>query len=93
MAQVAGGVGIVEDITERKQAEQERARLFREAQEAVRVREDFLTIASHELKTPLTPLSLRLASLRAPAGARRARGPLDPAPRPPAPAAPHLAHQ
>jgi two-component system sensor histidine kinase VicK len=60
--QVAGGVGIVEDITERKQAEQESARLFREAQEAVRVREDFLTIVSHELKTPLTPLSLRLAS-------------------------------
>jgi two-component system sensor histidine kinase VicK len=61
--QVAGGVGIVEDITERKQVEQERTRLFHEAQEAVRVREDFLTIASHELKTPLTPLSLRLANL------------------------------
>ncbi len=60
--QVAGGVGIVEDITERKLAEQERSRLFREAQEAVRLREDFLTIVSHELKTPLTPLSLRLAS-------------------------------
>lgn len=58
------GLGtVVEDITERKQAEQERTRLFREAQDAVRVREDFLTIASHELKTPLTPLSLRLASL------------------------------
>ncbi|KFE71034.1 ATP-binding protein [Hyalangium minutum] len=61
--QVAGGVGIVEDITERKKVEREHARLFREAQEAVRVREDFLTIASHELKTPLTPLSLRLANL------------------------------
>ncbi|MBN1206762.1 MAG: PAS domain S-box protein [Myxococcaceae bacterium] len=58
------GVGaVVEEITARKQAEQERARLFREAQEAVRVRDDFLTIASHELKTPLTPLSLRLANL------------------------------
>lgn len=58
------GVGaLVEDITERKHAEEERARLYREAQEAVRVRDDFLTIASHELKTPLTPLSLRLASL------------------------------
>jgi PAS domain S-box-containing protein len=58
------GVGaVIEDITARKAAEQERARLFREAQEAVRVRDDFLTIASHELKTPLTPLSLRLANL------------------------------
>jgi PAS domain S-box-containing protein len=58
------GMGtVVEDITERMQAEQERGRLYREAQEAVRVRDDFLTIASHELKTPLTPLSLRLANL------------------------------
>jgi two-component system sensor histidine kinase VicK len=61
--QVNGGVGIIEDITERKKAEQERASLLREAEEAVRVREDFLTIASHELKTPLTPLALRLANL------------------------------
>ncbi|PTL80079.1 PAS domain-containing sensor histidine kinase [Vitiosangium sp. GDMCC 1.1324] len=58
-----GGVGIVEDVTEQRSAESERSRLFREAQEAIRVRDDFLTIASHELKTPLTPLSLRLASL------------------------------
>ncbi len=61
--QVEGGVGIVEDVTEQRSAEAERTRLFREAQEAIRVRDDFLTIASHELKTPLTPLSLRLASL------------------------------
>jgi two-component system sensor histidine kinase VicK len=74
--QVAGGVGIVEDITERKQAERELSRLFREAQEAVRVRDDFLTIASHELKTPLTPLSLRLATCER----RLERGePVDPA--------------
>ncbi|WP_375756144.1 PAS domain-containing protein [Corallococcus exercitus] len=58
------GVGVlVEDITERKRAEEERAHLYREAQEAIRVRDDFLSIASHELKTPLTPLSLRLATL------------------------------
>jgi hypothetical protein len=56
-------VAIVEDITEQRRAAAERERLFHEAQEAIRVRDDFLTIASHELKTPLTPLSLRLASL------------------------------
>jgi PAS domain S-box-containing protein len=60
---VDGGVGIVEDISERKLAEEERGRLYREAQEAIRVRDDFLSIASHELKTPLTPLSLRLATI------------------------------
>ncbi|NOJ95455.1 PAS domain S-box protein [Corallococcus coralloides] len=58
------GVGVlIEDITERRRAEEERAHLYREAQEAIRVRDDFLSIASHELKTPLTPLSLRLATL------------------------------
>jgi signal transduction histidine kinase len=37
---------------------------LREAREAVQVREDFLTIASHELKTPLTPLAARLSYMR-----------------------------
>jgi signal transduction histidine kinase len=40
----------------------ERAHLLREAQEAVAVREEFLSIASHELKTPLTSLKLQLQS-------------------------------
>ncbi|WP_163863415.1 PAS domain-containing sensor histidine kinase [Myxococcus eversor] len=58
------GVGVlVEDITRRKLAEEEREKLYHEAQQAIRVRDDFLSIASHELKTPLTPLSLRLATL------------------------------
>jgi PAS domain S-box-containing protein len=41
----------------------ENARLYDEAQEAVRVRDDFLSIASHELKTPLTPLQIHLQTL------------------------------
>jgi PAS domain S-box-containing protein len=58
------GLGImIEDVTDRRLADEERGRLYREAQEAIRVRDDFLSIASHELKTPLTPLSLRLATL------------------------------
>ncbi|MCI0570411.1 MAG: PAS domain-containing protein [Myxococcaceae bacterium] len=61
--EVVGVCTVVVDITERKRAEEERARLLKEAQDAVRVREDFLSIASHELKTPLTPLALRLRVL------------------------------
>jgi len=37
----------------------ENARLAREAQEAVRVRDQFIAIAAHELRTPLTSLRLQ----------------------------------
>lgn len=40
------------------------ARLYREAQEAIRARDEFLSIASHELRTPLTPLRLQVQALR-----------------------------
>ncbi|WNG40956.1 hybrid sensor histidine kinase/response regulator [Archangium violaceum] len=44
----------------RLRAEAERERLVVELREAVRLRDEFLSVASHELKTPLTPLALRL---------------------------------
>ena len=40
------------------------SRLYREAQEAIRLRDEFLSVASHELRTPLTPLNLKLGMLR-----------------------------
>jgi signal transduction histidine kinase len=42
----------------------ERERLLLEAQNAVRVRDDFMAIASHELKTPLTPLRTQVQMLQ-----------------------------
>jgi PAS domain S-box-containing protein len=60
---VAGVVSSFFDITERIRGEEERARLLREAQQAVRARDEFLSVASHELRTPLTPLHLKLHSL------------------------------
>jgi PAS domain S-box-containing protein len=58
-----GYIGSVIDITERKHAEAELERLYAgeqaarlEAEAALRVRDQFLSIASHELRTPLTAL-------------------------------------
>ena len=39
------------------------ARLFRKAQDAVRVREEFLSVAAHELHTPITSLHLMVQAL------------------------------
>ncbi|MBI2897289.1 MAG: GAF domain-containing protein [Deltaproteobacteria bacterium] len=53
-------VGFVLDLTERKRAERHIEALYREAREAIQVRDEFLSIASHELKTPVTSLQLHL---------------------------------
>src|SRR5919201_5048492 len=56
-------LAVLRDITDRKRAELERQQLFQEqvarvqAEEAVRERDEFLALASHELKTPAATLS------------------------------------
>lgn len=52
--------GISNNITERKEAEVQKVKLLKELQVALKSREDFMSIASHELKTPLTTLKLRI---------------------------------
>ncbi|WNG28246.1 PAS domain-containing protein [Cystobacter fuscus] len=61
---IIGRVWSYRDVTTERRAQAERERLLHEAEEAIRVRDDFLSIASHELKTPLTPLKLHLQVLR-----------------------------
>ena len=48
----------------------ENARLYQAAQEAVRVRDDFLALASHELKTPITAMKLQVQSIHRAMGTR-----------------------
>ncbi|KFE68889.1 PAS domain-containing sensor histidine kinase [Hyalangium minutum] len=54
---------VLGELARRAALSVENARLYREAQDAIRLRDEFLSIASHELKTPLTPLSLKLQML------------------------------
>ncbi len=55
-------VSAIRDVTERKRIE-ERAQLWRQARDEVRERDEFLSIASHELRTPVTALQLQMQML------------------------------
>src|SRR5262249_8302162 len=50
-------VAVIQDITFLKEAQQK-------LEEALRLREEFLSIASHELKTPLTALLMQVQSVQ-----------------------------
>lgn len=76
-AEITGRVWSFRDVTMRRRAEAERDRLlveerrarqaaehaFREAQRALGLRDEFLMIAAHELKTPLTSMKMQLQGL------------------------------
>ncbi|APR79008.1 Signal transduction histidine kinase CheA [Minicystis rosea] len=55
---------LAEEVARRAAIAIDNARLYRASQEAVRARSEFLTVASHELNTPVTSLMLTLQSLR-----------------------------
>jgi PAS domain S-box-containing protein len=59
---LVGFAQVTRDLTARRKLEEERIRVA-QANEAIRLRDEFLAIASHELKTPLTGLQMQLEAL------------------------------
>ncbi|MGZ3457352.1 MAG: ATP-binding protein, partial [Archangium sp.] len=57
---------LAEQLADRIAVALENALLLRETRQAVRVRDEFLSVASHELRTPVTTLRLQLESLLRP---------------------------
>src|SRR5262249_23640796 len=55
---------LANDLARRVALGADNCRLFSQAQDAIRLRDEFLSVASHELRTPLTPLNLKLGMLR-----------------------------
>jgi signal transduction histidine kinase/FixJ family two-component response regulator len=59
----ADEIEFAEELTERAAAALDNAMLYRQAREAIKARDEFLLVASHELNTPLATLTLRLNDL------------------------------
>jgi signal transduction histidine kinase len=56
-------LALAEEYARRAALAIDNARLYQQAQEAIRARDDFLSIAAHELRTPITTLELQLESM------------------------------
>ena len=57
-------LSLAQELAVRAAAAVDNARLYQQSQEAIRLREDFLSIAAHEFKTPLTSLNLNVQMLK-----------------------------
>lgn len=61
---LAADLALAQDLASRAALAVDNARLYTEAQHAIQVRDEFLSIASHELRTPATSLVLGIQMLQ-----------------------------
>lgn len=57
-------LALAEELVRRAGLALDNARLFRKAREALKARDEFLSMASHDLRSPLTSLRLQLQAVR-----------------------------
>ncbi|NBD09845.1 sensor histidine kinase [Corallococcus silvisoli] len=69
-------LALAQELARRAALALDNASLYRDARQAIRLREEFLSIASHELKTPISALQLQVQSLLA--GVTRSGASFDP---------------
>jgi len=67
--ELPGELALVQDLAGRGAVALDNALLLHATREALRAREEFLAAVSHELKTPLTPLLLKVQTLKRALGA------------------------
>ena len=64
-------LALAQELATRAALAIQNSNLYTEAQRAIHLRDEFLAVASHELKTPLTSLSLQIQSLQRILGERK----------------------
>ena len=60
---MVGAVMVFRDVTDRRRIERERSSLIADLETALHARDDFLSIASHELRNPVNAMQLQLAGV------------------------------